>query len=130
MSAAHANALLAHAAVEVPHEACGLLLGAGLAVHEVRACANVADDPTRAFVLDPLQRFAAERAAREGGAGVLGWYHSHPSGDPAPSAADASCVRSGGALWLIVAGGRIAAYHSRIGGALHGRFDPVALRVR
>ena len=121
--------MLAHAAAEAPREACGLLLGRGTAIAHVQPCTNVAADPASAFVLDPAARVAAERAAREGGPAVVGWYHAHPSGDPAPSLADAASVHSGGALWLIVAGGSIAAWYSRIGGAMHARFDPLTLSI-
>jgi len=124
-----AQTILAHAAAELPREACGLLLGDANAIVGVQQCANRAPDPATAFVLDPAARAAAEREARGGGAAVIGWYHSHPSGDPRPSVADAAAVGSGGALWLIVADGSIAAWHSRIGGHLHARFDPATLSI-
>lgn len=127
--AAIAQAICAHAAAETPREACGLLLGAGNRIAEARRCSNLAADPLATFVLDPAARAAAEREARSAGRAVIGWYHSHPSGNPLPSAADAASVNSGGALWLIVAGGTMAAYHSRIGGSLHARFDPAALSI-
>ena len=127
--AALAELILAHAAAGSPREACGLLLGDAAAIVEARPSANIAADPYTAFLLDPATRVAAERAARTGGPAVVGWYHSHPSGDPRPSVADAAAVGPGGALWLIVAGGSIAAWYSRIGGTVHARFDPATLSI-
>lgn len=123
-----ADAIHAHTAAAMPREACGLLLGAGVAIADIRACANRAADPRTAFLLDPMTQVGATRDARAGGASVIGCYHSHPSGTPLPSAADARACNAG-ELWLIVAGRRIVAYHSRIGGALHARFDPAPLRL-
>ena len=56
-----------------PHaEVCGLLYGSlsdgsGGRIAEAEACANVAEDPARAFEIDPAALFAAHRRARTGG---------------------------------------------------------------
>lgn len=85
-------------------EVCGLLLGEPGRIATIRPAANVAPDPARHFELDPAVLLAAYRAARQGGARILGHYHSHPSGVAMPSATDRACATPDGTLWLIVAG--------------------------
>ena len=91
-----------------PAEACGLLLGrpGGGGEHVVAAvaCANVAADPLRHFELDPAALIAAHRAARAGGPPVLGYFHSHPTGHPLPSATDCAHAGGDGRVWAIVTG--------------------------
>ena len=111
-------------------EVCGLLFGDAGRVSAVQACANVAADPARRFEIDPVALIAAHRAARAGGAGVIGHYHSHPSGSPVPSPRDAADALTDGALWLIVAAGEVRAWCAVAEGAVKGRFDPVALNIR
>ncbi|MDE2404102.1 MAG: M67 family metallopeptidase [Sphingomonadales bacterium] len=92
-----------------PAEACGLLLGragegsgAGEAIVAAIPCANVAPDPLRHFELDPAALIAAHRAARAGGPSVLGYWHSHPTGHPLPSATDCEHAGGDGRVWAIV----------------------------
>ncbi len=87
------------------HEVCGLLLGRAGWIEAVRPAANVAADPARHFELDPVELIAAHRAARAGGAAIVGHYHSHPGGQAVPSQTDAACATPDGSLWLIVGGG-------------------------
>lgn len=110
-----------------PREACGLLFGDGDAITGFQATENVAEDPERRFEIDPVALFAALRAERAGGPKIVGYWHSHPSGDATPSATDAAMAAPDGKLWLIVAGEVMTLWRARQGGALHGRFDPVNL---
>lgn len=103
-------------------EACGLLFGMGDDIDDWRAAPNTAVDPTRHFEIDPGALFAALRAERAGGPRILGYWHSHPSGDAAPSAADVAMAAADGKLWLIVARAQITAWRARQGG-----FEPVTL---
>ncbi|OYX59908.1 MAG: hypothetical protein B7Y88_15990 [Sphingomonadales bacterium 32-64-17] len=80
--------ILAEAARAEPEEACGLLLGADGRVLEARPAANVAQDKTRHFEIDPVALIDAYRAERGGGPRLIGYYHSHPVGPPEPSATD------------------------------------------
>ncbi|MGB7405570.1 MAG: M67 family metallopeptidase [Pacificimonas sp.] len=105
-------------------ECCGLLLGEGGVVTDARPTSNVADDPSRRFEIDPAALFAAHRAARDGGPKVLGHYHSHPTGSPAPSANDAVRAQADGAIWIIVANGNLLAWRAGDAG-LHDRFRPM-----
>lgn len=91
-----------------PYEACGLLLGRGEVVAQIRPCANVAPDPSRHFEVDPLALIAAFREERDGARQVLGYYHSHPTGDSRPSATDAAMAPRDGRIWAICGGGTVS----------------------
>ena len=110
-------------------EICGLLLGAGDEIADSQACRNVHATPATRFELDPRALFAALRTARGGGPAILGHYHSHPSGLAYPSPTDAASAAPDGALWLIVADTEVTAWRAVRDGAVHGRFDPVALAI-
>ncbi|QDZ07696.1 M67 family metallopeptidase [Sphingomonas panacisoli] len=109
ISRAALDAILAEAAASPGVEVCGLLLGEGLRVDEVRSCRNVADVPASRFEIDPQALIAAHKAAREGGPAVIGHYHSHPNGKTEPSARDAAAARRG-EVWMIVAQGDVKAW--------------------
>jgi proteasome lid subunit RPN8/RPN11 len=94
--------LIAEAATAAPAECCGILLGRGL-IEEARPAANIAPEPTRHFEIDPVALIAAHRAARSGGAPVIGYFHSHPSGHPVPSATDCAHAGRDGSVWAIIA---------------------------
>lgn len=118
--------LIQQAAAEAaPLEACGLLFGAD-AVERASVAANVADDPTLRFEIDPGALIAALRAERGGGERVIGYWHSHPSGNATPSATDAAMAVADGKLWVIVAGEAVTAWRAGVSG-LHGRFERVEL---
>ena len=85
------DALLGHSRRALPHECCGLLIGAaaGADTRITRAwpARNLRRSRTR-YLIDPADHFAAIRAARRSGLAVVGAYHSHPASPPAPSATD------------------------------------------
>ena len=62
----------------------------------------------RRFEIDPAALIAAHRGARAGELPVIGYYHSHPTGHPAPSATDCEHAGGDGSVWAIVAGGDVA----------------------
>jgi proteasome lid subunit RPN8/RPN11 len=94
-----------HGAETYPHECCGALLGRDLDV-STTSSPNAAELPSREIVAlfplvnrrddSPRNRFSitsddvrdAEKAAREKGIDVVGWYHSHPDHPAAPSEYD------------------------------------------
>jgi proteasome lid subunit RPN8/RPN11 len=94
----------AHAAAAHPREACGILLGEGGRITAIRETANVHPAPHTHFEIDPQALIDAHRMARAGGPQVLGYYHSHPSGPPAPSATDRAAAAGDGRVWAIIAG--------------------------
>lgn len=87
-----------------PLEACGLLLGEGARITQARAARNIHPQPQTHFEIDPQALIDAHRAARAGGPEVLGYFHSHPAGPPAPSATDRACAARDGRVWAILAG--------------------------
>lgn len=116
--------LLEEAAKAHPLECCGLLLGQGDRVDEARPTANVHPDPARHFEIDPAALIAAHRAARGGGAQVLGYYHSHPTGRAEPSATDRAMASGDGRIWAIVADQTVRLWRDDPTG-----FQPLPLRV-
>jgi proteasome lid subunit RPN8/RPN11 len=110
-----------------PREACGLLFGTPDAITAMQAAENIAQEPERRFEIDPAALFAALRAERAGGPRIMGYWHSHPSGDATPSETDAAMAAPDGKLWLIVAGDDATLWRAAEGGALHGRFDAVPI---
>ncbi|MBN8820155.1 MAG: M67 family metallopeptidase [Sphingomonas sp.] len=130
ISTALTDAIRAQARAAGAQECCGLLLGdaaTDTALH-LLPCANVAADPLHRFEIDPAMLLAAHKAARAGGPAIIGHYHSHPTGEPAPSSVDAAMAQGTGELWLIVGrDGTLAAWRASPTGRLHGRFDPVEM---
>ena len=120
--------ILDHAASSVD-EVCGLLLGDHGRITAVQPCVNVSSCPARRFELDPAALIAALRAARGGGPGLIGHYHSHPSGIAEPSPTDAAEAAPDGAIWIIAGAGVLAAWRAVAGGSVHGRFDRVVLHA-
>ena len=90
-----------------PAECCGILLGEGDRVATAIPARNVHPRPRTHFEIDPQTLIDAHRAARAGGPQVLGYYHSHPTGDPAPSATDCAEAAHDGKIWAIVGGDAI-----------------------
>ena len=113
-------------AAAAPREACGLLFGSDAAITGWQVVENVAEEPERRFEIDPAALFAALRAERAGGPRIAGYWHSHPSGDPAPSMTDARMAEPDGRLWLIVAGEAARLWRAGEAGEVHGRFTSVA----
>jgi proteasome lid subunit RPN8/RPN11 len=105
--AAHA-AILQAAVQAAPHEACGLLLGTPGHIEAAHASANVHPEPARHFEIDPAALIAAHKAARSGGAQLIGYFHSHPNGLARPSATDAAMASGDGRIWAIAAGGTVS----------------------
>lgn len=108
--------VLEEAARAAPQEACGLLLGAGDRIERAVSCANVAADPLRHFEIDPAALFAAHKAERAGGERLVGYWHSHPEGNPLPSATDCEHASGDGRVWAIVAGEGVTFWRDGEGG--------------
>jgi proteasome lid subunit RPN8/RPN11 len=86
--------------------------------------ANVASDPLVRFEIDPAALFAAHRAARADGLELLGYFHSHPTGHPRPSATDCAHASGDARAWAIVAGAEVAFWRDGETG-----FEPLSHRV-
>lgn len=94
------DAILDHAAAAAPHECCGTMLGwlagpgAPARVVAVLPSRNIAgEEPERRFVIDPGDIRRAAAWGREQGYELVGFFHSHPVGEAAPSVRDvADCA--------------------------------------
>jgi proteasome lid subunit RPN8/RPN11 len=95
-------AMRAATAAAHPREACGILLGEGQRITAFRETDNVHPSPETHFEIDPQALIDAHRAARAGGAQVVGYFHSHPRGPAIPSATDRACAAGDGKVWAIV----------------------------
>jgi desampylase len=112
-----------------PAECCGLLIGQNDILTRILPAANVSETPHTHFEIDPVVLIAAEKAARagQGSEVILGYYHSHPSGEAMPSQTDAQMAAPDGRYWIIIAARQLAAFKTSENGALWGRFDIVAI---
>ncbi|MDJ0978890.1 MAG: M67 family metallopeptidase [Erythrobacter sp.] len=95
--------LLGSARQSYPQECCGLLLGGDGVITQARPARNVHPTPQTHFEIDPRALIDAHREERQGGLEVIGYYHSHPTGDTVPSARDAAQAAGDGRIWAIVA---------------------------
>ncbi|MSR22428.1 MAG: M67 family peptidase [Gemmatimonadetes bacterium] len=103
------NAVIEDARDASPDEACGLLVGrveeARVRVLRAVPCTNEAPADRRStrFTIDPRRVIEEERALRGSGEGIVGFYHSHPAGQPVPSSVDRGYMEFWPeVLWLIV----------------------------
>lgn len=99
--------LLDEALLANPHECCGLLFGTADTIRAHQPAANVHPAPETRFEIDPQALIDAHRSMREGGARLVGYYHSHPEGSPEPSATDRALAGGDEMIWAIVAGGEV-----------------------
>ncbi|WNO52774.1 M67 family metallopeptidase [Stakelama saccharophila] len=128
-SATLRNLLLA-ARARPAEEICGILRGTNDVVRHAMATANVASRPADSFEIDAGALLRVHRLSRApGGFDILGCYHSHPGGRPAPSPRDAAAAAADGRLWLILGGDTARLWRAVSQGAVHGRFDPVAFDI-
>jgi len=109
--------LLLAAARAYPHECCGLLEGKdapdgwiAIAVHET---ANLAEEPSRHFLIDPQAQFDLMRALRDKQTRIIGCFHSHPGGIAEPSATDRAEAYETDFLYLIAGGAPGAGFSLR-----------------
>jgi Predicted metal-dependent protease of the PAD1/JAB1 superfamily len=103
--------LVAHAREGASDEVCGVLAGthggggaqgdASTAVTSARAT-NAAAHPRSRYELDPAEQLELMRGLEADGDEVVGFYHSHPRGPPAPSDVDAREATWEGYSYVIV----------------------------
>jgi proteasome lid subunit RPN8/RPN11 len=102
LPAALAEAIVGHALASREVEVCGLLGGADDRARSHYPVANVATSPRDSFLMDPIGQLAAFRAMQSRGEALVGIYHSHPAGPPAPSARDLEWAAYPDVAYLIV----------------------------
>ena len=84
-----AEAIRSHGSETYPDECCGALIGRDGVVTSTYALPNTTEEgPRRRFRVRPQDYREAERRAAEGGADLLGFYHSHPDHPARPSQYD------------------------------------------
>jgi len=105
LSTGHLAMLRAAAEAAYPYECCGLLVGHGddmICVTAVLGCANVAEEPTRRFAIDPQTQFDLLRAVRGTDTRVVGHFHSHPNGSATLSSHDLAMAHDPETLWVLI----------------------------
>lgn len=83
-----------------PEEACGLLAGRDGRAWAALPVTNALHSPVR-FSMDPREQLRAMTWIEEQGLELVGIYHSHPQGPPAPSATDLAEDAYPGVLYVI-----------------------------
>ena len=101
------HSLIEEAGAAFPCECCGMLVGEDENITACIPARNVHSQSKTHFEIEPQALIDAHRAAREGGAAVVGYYHSHPSGPPEPSATDRASASGDGRVWAIVGEGEV-----------------------
>jgi proteasome lid subunit RPN8/RPN11 len=83
------DAIRSHGAAEFPYECCGALIEADGTIVEAIALRNTTGSgATRRFRIGPEGYREADALARQRGASLVGFYHSHPNEAARPSAYD------------------------------------------
>lgn len=105
--------ILEEAGAAFPGECCGLVegirSGGAFQVAALHAARNLAVASGR-FEIAPEDHIRALKAARASGRALIGCYHSHPNGRAEPSVTDQAGAGEENFLWLIAAGGTLAAF--------------------
>jgi proteasome lid subunit RPN8/RPN11 len=96
------DSVTAQARAEAPRECCGLLVGSGVSIVDAVPGRNIAASATTRYLLDPQDHVTTLRHARQRGADVVGFYHSHPTAPAVPSETDRAEASYPGFLYLIV----------------------------
>jgi proteasome lid subunit RPN8/RPN11 len=99
--------LRTHGESAYPEESCGVLLG--MVSSDVRVVLeavpldNNANSKRNRYRIAPVDLIRAEKAARQAGREILGFYHSHPDHPAEPSATDLAEAHWLGCSYVITA---------------------------
>jgi len=114
-----AQTIIAHARAEAPREACGIIAGQGDRVVEIIPIPNTAADPLHSYYMDERRLVETLSSLPTRHLDLLGFYHSHPQGDPIPSPTDIRQASYPDTPYLIVGlkgtEARLAAWTMRFG---------------
>jgi proteasome lid subunit RPN8/RPN11 len=83
-------------------EVCGLVSSQNGVPCHCYPVTNVAEQPTKRFLLDASTQIAALKAMRERGEELFAIYHSHPTAPAIPSSIDLELAAYPDALTLII----------------------------
>lgn len=99
------NDLVAACRLRLPNETCGLIFGTivgGTTVAEAyTVMRNVSLTPSRSFRFDPAQWVSSYYEAQKNQRNIVGFFHSHPHGDPLPSVQDGREWTPWGTYWIV-----------------------------
>jgi proteasome lid subunit RPN8/RPN11 len=122
------NILVQQAVDDAPRETCGLLAGLGERVQEIVPLPNSAVDPLHHYRLNDQAYSTALFRLQAKNLTVVGFYHSHPKGDPIPSVEDIQDAHYPDTPYLIIGlrngESRLAAWRIR-----YGQVVPVEIYV-
>lgn len=125
---AQSQQIARHAIAGAPEEVCGIMGGVGQRVQQITAIPNVAAQPQQHYEMDHQALVEALFALERAGQSLIGFYHSHPRGDPLPSSTDIAQAYYPDAAYVIVGlrhpEPRLAAWSIR-----YGQVDPVTLYI-
>ena len=133
LSVAGRDVLIAHARADFPAEACGIIGGSQRDGMQQASCViqlpNSAAVATVRYTIEPRAFLAAYRRIESAGHELIAIYHSHPHGDPIPSATDLAEASWPEAAYLIVGlrdfdSPQIAAWQIR-----RGQATPIAIQL-
>ena len=97
-----ARTLVQQALADAPNETCGVIGGSGSRAQMMIPVPNVADQPRVHYKLDARAQIAAFTQVNAAGQAVIGFYHSHPEGDPIPSPTDIQLATYPDTAYLII----------------------------
>ncbi len=83
-----ARQMVDHAQREYPREACGVIGGLGSKVLTIVPLANISRAPEQHYRMDDAGLTQTLFDLQNKGWSLIGFYHSHPQGDPIPSTTD------------------------------------------
>lgn len=122
-----------------PHESCGVFVGrlqdGERIVNGMVPCANsIERSAERRYKIAPEELIAAQKKARDLGADIVGFYHSHPNASARWSATDLEEAHWFACSYVIVSveagiAGRTSSYVLAGTGDEDKRFDDEILRV-
>jgi proteasome lid subunit RPN8/RPN11 len=87
ISKALVDEMIAHAREDMPNECCGMIAGVDGEATGIIRVANSAASPLR-YEMDPQEQYNALKTIEDGGAELLGIYHSHTKSAAYPSQTD------------------------------------------
>jgi proteasome lid subunit RPN8/RPN11 len=102
LSEAHAREIVQHALRDAPREACGVLAGKAGIVQRVVPLPNAAANPENQYLIDPPAYIRTLAELERDGLALVGFYHSHPKGDPIPSPTDIRDAAYPDAVYVII----------------------------
>ncbi|HEX2619124.1 MAG TPA: M67 family metallopeptidase [Phototrophicaceae bacterium] len=97
-----AGQIVAHARAGVPKEVCGLIAGHEGRADKIIPIKNMAADPVHFYEMDQAALSRHLPTLSHEGLDLIGFYHSHPSGEPIPSPVDVARSDYPGTAYLIV----------------------------